>query len=528
MWGSNPSPGTKSVNEKRVSNLLVLLAKLRVGQYTLAIMLGLQKVSKSFGEKAVLEEITFSLNSGEVIALVGENGTGKTTLLKLVAGEIPAESGRVINDHETIGYLTQDHSLGDTIENSFEKTIPTWQIQRSLEKTGLSEKETNSLVTDLSGGQKTRLALARILSHDPEPTVLLLDEPTNNIDAEGREWLINFIRQFSGGVLFASHDRLFINQLAEKVIELDKGKLKVYGGNYDFYRFQKQAERDAELQRYETAVEEKRRLEKVRQEKISFMLKTGTESFDKLKHESKVKFNAKKNTTEKNLGRQIGAVESRIDQLKEVERPENISSHKLNISGETPTPKLITRAHELSGAYGLILFRNLNFEIHGNERVRVIGPNGSGKSTLLKIMAGILEPESGTVTIGVGVGVGYFSQEITNIDPNTSCLANLQTVSSDRTAIHSLAKTLRLNALDLVKKPNELSRGQVAKLAFAKLLISSNQLLILDEPTNHLDILTRERIEAALRGYRGAMLVASHDEYFLNEIGISRELVLKD
>src|SRR5579872_6704641 len=217
-------------------------------------MLSLRHIYKSFDDKIILDDASFSLNPSEVVALIGENGTGKTTLLRLIIGKIVPDKGQVILNNEIIGYLPQEPKLGQTIENSFDKEVEPWQIERIMKTVGLDTKDKNTEVSTLSGGQKTRVALAKVLVQNPEPTVLLLDEPTNNLDLEGFVWLENFVKSFSGGILFASHDRKFINKVAIKVMELNKGKLRQYGGDYDFYRRQKLAERESELLHYEESI----------------------------------------------------------------------------------------------------------------------------------------------------------------------------------------------------------------------------------------------------------------------------------
>ena len=225
-------------------------------------MFALLHIHKSYRDKPVLEDVNLSVNAGEVIALIGENGAGKTTLLKVVLGETKPDSGSIASHHEVVGYVPQEAEAIGTIQDSFDGSIEAWKADYSLSLAGLEDVPKTKAITELSGGQKTRLALARVLVTEPEPTVLLLDEPTNNLDTDGLIWLEQFTRDFNGGIVLVSHDRSFINKVATSIVELHKGKLKQYGGNYDFYKQQKEIEYQTELAKYESNVEERKLLEK--------------------------------------------------------------------------------------------------------------------------------------------------------------------------------------------------------------------------------------------------------------------------
>lgn len=489
-------------------------------------MFTLQHIHKSFEDKIILNDISFAVNPGEVIALIGENGAGKTTLLKVILGELQPDTGTVSMHHENIGYVPQEASLGSAIKDSFEAGTEEWQIDYALELVGLDKKPKNTKVSHLSGGQKTRLAFAKVLAS--EPTTLLLDEPTNNLDRSGLVWLEQFIKSFRGSIVLVSHDRSFINRVATKVVELHNGKLTQYGGDYDFYKAQKEIERQTELAEYEQFMDEKKRLTRLRNQKASMMQQTSGERYDRLKGIPKMAFNAQKNAAQRSFGKQLKAIDSRLEQLDEIERPESVKNYKVALAGDVPSSKLIIKLENIHKSYGSPVLSAVGIEIRGDERLHISGPNGSGKTTLLKIAAGLMKPDVGEVVIGAGVGVGYFSQDVDGLDYKLTGFENLQLSEASSTAIYREARSLGLTEKDLRKKPSELSRGQQAKLGFAKLLLASNQLLILDEPTNHLDIPTRERIEAALQNYDGAMLVASHDEYFLQQIEISRTISLDE
>lgn len=488
-------------------------------------MFALQHIYKSYRDKPVLDDISLSVNAGEVIALIGENGAGKTTLLKVVLGELKPDSGTVSLQHEVVGYVPQEAEPKGVVQDSFSKQVEDWKIDYVLSLVELEGISKTRAVTSLSGGQKTRLALAKVLAVEPAHTTLLLDEPTNNLDVDGLRWLEQFIKDFRGGIILVSHDRNFINKVATSVIELHKGKLKQYGGNYDFYKQQKEIEYQTELAKYESNVEERQRLEKA--------IKTQS---DKSQHAHK---HIKRNDNDKyqrdffrnrvtvKLGQNAKMLQGRLEQLEEIKKPETSRDYKITIGGSVPPNKLILRSTGIAKEYGGEILTYIDFEIRGTERLHIQGANGSGKTTLLKIAAGSLAPDNGSIELGQNIKFGYFSQDVNGLDYSLNNFENLEITGASATDIYREARSLGLDENELRKKPNELSRGQQAKLSFAKLLLSQNHLLILDEPTNHLDLPTREKIEAALRNYSGAMLIASHDKYFIKSINVTQELLLE-
>lgn len=487
-------------------------------------MFALQHIYKSYRDKSVLEDVSLSVNAGEVIALIGENGAGKTTLLKIVLGVLKPDSGSVALHHEVVGYVPQEADLKGTIQDSFDKQSEDWRIDYTLGLVGLEGVPKTRAISSLSGGQKTRLALARVLATYPEPTLLLLDEPTNNLDADGLVWLEQFIKGFKGGIVLVSHDRNFINNVATSIAELRNSKLKQYGGNYDFYKQQKEIEYQAELAKYESNVEERQRLEKA----IKSQSDKSQHAHKHIKRNDNDKYQRDffRNRVTVKLGQNAKMLQGRLEQLEEIEKPETNKDYKVTIGGNVPATKLIVRTENVSKTYGNRTITYPNFEIRGTERIHIQGRNGSGKTTLLKVVAGLLRPDSGDTELGQSIRFGYFSQDVNGLDYDLSNFGNLEVTGANTTAIYREARSLGLDEDDLRKKPDELSRGQQAKLSFAKLLLTHNHLLILDEPTNHLDLPTREKIETALQHYQGAMLIASHDNYFLRQVGINRTINL--
>ncbi len=487
-------------------------------------MFALQHITKSYSGQTIVDDINFVVNQSQVIALVGENGAGKTTLLKILLGEIQPDSGTVVSDHETVGYVPQEPIFGKTIEASFARDVESWQIDTAMEAVGLVNYSKTMLAAKLSAGQRTRLALAQVLTL--KPTVLLFDEPTNNLDAQGLEWLEQFIRKFRGSVVLVSHDRTLINLVADKIVELHNGKLKQYGGNYDFYKAQKAIEYQSELENYQAIIEEKRQLKKA----IITQQENGQHAHQHMKwsdNDTSQRDFFRNHVTRK-YGQQVKALEMRLGQVENVEHPEMVKNYIVSLDGDVEPSKLVLRLENISKSYSKPILDSVNVELRGNERLHIKGVNGSGKTTLLKIAAGLLEADNGKLIIGEKVQVGYFSQDVDGLDYTIIGFENLLVTGASSTAIYREARSLGLTQSDLKKKPNSLSRGQQAKLGFAKLLLNSNQLLILDEPTNHLDILTREHIEEALQQYKGALLLASHDDYFISSLSVTKELTLKN
>jgi len=485
-------------------------------------MFTLQQIYKSYSDKTILENISFSLHSGEVIALVGENGAGKTTLLQIMLGHAQPDSGVVTVNGEVVGYIPQESKFSGAIQDCFD-LAKGWCVDYALSAVGLSAKSKNTPVNKLSGGQRTRLALARVLAHDPVPTILLLDEPTNNLDNEGLAWLEDFICTFQGGIVLASHDRSFINRVATKVVELKNGSLKQYGGNYDFYVQQRQIEYQAALDKYEQTQADKKRLKKV----IASHSEKGQHIHKHIKRSDNDKFQRDffRNRVARKTGQRTKALTSQLERIEHVEKPEFAKMYKITLDTKSATNKRLASLCGVSKSYDShSVMQNVSLEIRGDDRIHLTGLNGSGKTTLLKIAAKLVRSDAGEVIWADKLRIGYFAQDASGVDLALSGYDNLQKTGSLPGDIYRQARSMGLGTDDLKKMPNELSRGQQAKLAFAKLLLSHNDLLILDEPTNHLDIPTKERIEEALRDYTGALLVVSHDLYFVDAIGVNRTI----
>ncbi len=483
-------------------------------------MFALHHVSKTFANKPVLEDLSVSIHAGEVVALIGANGAGKTTLLQILKGTLKPDTGSVITNG-SIGYVPQQLPLGRTIEDSFPAKLESWQIKYAMTLVGLDHQDPHALVQTLSGGQKTRLSFAVVLAENTEPALLLLDEPTNNLDHDGLQWLTRFVQSFKGAVLLVSHDRAFINRVACRIMELDNCQLKQYGGNYDFYSEQKALEQASQLAKYQESVDERNRLEKA----LVAQREKGKHAHDHMKrrpdHDTSQR-NFFRNRVTNKFGQQAHQLEKRLDQLDDVERPEFAKNYMVKLGGKIASDKLVLRAEDVAKQFSDGGLQPTSMELRGNERVHLHGVNGSGKSTFLSILAGLKDADRGQIEYGVGISIGYFSQDVDGLDHKQTGLHNLQETDADMTDIFREARSLGLTKDDLAKLVKDLSRGQQAKLGFAKLLLAAHNLLMLDEPTNHLDLQTREQIELALQDYKGAILLASHDEYFVDQLKINR------
>lgn len=478
-------------------------------------MITIKNLTKNILGEPLFEEVSFVLHKRDKVGLVGPNGCGKSTLLKIIIGEIESDGGSISLDNERMGYLSQElpFKSDETIE-SFLSASENPKAKIVLEKVGLGSVPHNLSVSKLSGGQKTRLSLARILLD--KPSVLLLDEPTNHLDLKGLEWLESFIGDFRGGVLIVSHDRRLLDNSVNKILEIDSvnHKFAEYAGGYTEYAMEKEKKVAKWEDEYQRQQKEKRRLE------LWLALK---------RQEAHVHPDPAK-------GRLIRAKEKYLQREiydKEIIRPKSQKKITgLEIKGETASAKLIVRAKDITKNFpDKKLLRGVNFELRGREHVLLAGENGSGKTTLLKIITGDSQPDSGEIKLGENVHFGYFAQEheILNLDKTVmdEFLSTDRLLNSSRNPCSILGAFL-FSGQSVFKKVSSLSLGERVRLIFAKLTNQENELLILDEPTNHLDIQSREIIEDALLGYKGAIFVVSHDRYFLDKISINRTLTIQN
>lgn len=476
-------------------------------------MILIRKITKHILNQPLFKDLSLTIHEGDKIGIVGPNGGGKSTLLKIVMGIEYADKGTVDIEKERIGYLPQDPEFEnyETVESFL--AAPHHKVEKVLTLVGMQNIDTDSTIANLSGGQKTRIGLAKVLLENP--SVLLLDEPTNHLDASALKWLAEFINSFRGAVLIVLHDRSLLNKVATRIVEIDSINQEVneFVGNYDAY------------------IQEKAALVLNKEVEYSEQEKKRKKMEEWIRHRQDIASAIPSPA----MGRQIQMMKRRLERevtSQEIDKPKTYRSFAKSLSGEVPNSKLILRVDDVSKTLsGKQILEHVSFDIRGSERVVISGDNGSGKTTLFKIIFGEWEPDTGTITIGPNINIGYFAQEHEMLDPNRTVQEEF--LSTDRLEIgnkdvRKILGSFLFKGNDVFKKVKDLSLGQRVRLVFAKLMSQRNELLILDEPTNHLDIVSKESVEQALRDYQGAMLVISHDRYFLNQIGTTKEMTLEN
>ncbi len=506
------------------------------------MILSCNHIRKAFGTNQILSEVSFHIEDHEKAAIVGINGAGKSTLLKIIVGELAADSGDVILSRgKTLGYLAQHQDLdsarsiyeelrevkrpviemeqqirtlelqmkdaaGDELEqmlaaysrlnHSFElENGYAWQseITGVLKGLGFEEEEFGKKVSTLSGGQKTRLSLGKLLLSRPD--IILLDEPTNHLDMESIAWLENYLKAYDGAVVIVAHDRYFLNRVVGKIIELEQGRGSVYLGNYIAYSEKKAMLRAAQLKAWMNQQQEIRH-----QEEVITKLKSFNREKSIKRAESREKMLAKIELLEK---------PAEINDEMRIELEPNILSGNdvLTIRG-------------LSKSFGSNrLFSHVDIDIKRGERVALIGNNGTGKTTILKLINGMLPADSGTITLGSKVHIGYYDQEHHVLHMEKTAFEEVQDAYPNltNTQVRNILAAFLFTGDDVFKRISDLSGGERGRVSLAKLMLSEANFLILDEPTNHLDITSKEILEHALQSYTGTVFYVSHDRYFINQ-----------
>jgi ATPase subunit of ABC transporter with duplicated ATPase domains len=510
-------------------------------------MLSVHSLTKAYGDKILFENITFSLPERGRVGLVGPNGTGKSSLLGILRGTIGADEGSVDTGGERIGFLAQttDAREDDTVDSyltrAFEDAVragvaeewETYKIEMALVQVGMENSYTHRRILDLSGGQKTRIGLARVLIS--APTVLLLDEPTNNLDAETIAWLARFIQGFDGAILVVSHDRAFMDQTVDRIMELDPKHHTVnhYDGGYTEYLRERESRHEAREASYDAYRKEKRALEEsiaARNRELNALSKK-----KKPPDNEKMGYNNLGEKARNKKAQSVSRMESRLERIAELEKPTEDIRYPFRFDGSVHAGKFVLGAKGIMKSYhGRVILDGVDLMIYGGQRIWLKGRNGAGKTTLLRILAGLEEADGvvpgreSPLERGSGVIVGYFSQELARFDSRVATLQELEKLDASTTEIHKYARFLNILPEDLEKSRKQLSRGQNTKVEIIKLLMGQHSLLILDEPTNHLDIDAKESIENALKGYKGALLVSTHDAWFAHTLELDIVLDLED
>ena len=511
------------------------------------IVLSCKDIHKSYGIDVILDKITFSINEGEKIGFIGANGAGKSTLFKILTSQLDYDNGELfIDKNKKIGYLSQNLALNSN-STIYEETLLVFdnllalekslkdletkmnepydaskedyhnriikeytltselynnrggytykaEISRILKGLGFMEEDYNKPISILSGGQKTRVALCKLLLKNPD--ILLLDEPTNHLDLDAIEWLEDYLKSYKGTMFIISHDRFFLDAITNKTFELLNGHVDCYNGNYTNFIDLKKKSYEVQLKAFNLQQAEIKRQEEIITKYKSF-----------------------------NREKSVRAAESRqksLDKMERIDSPDkDPRATKIKFETEIKSGNDVLHAENLSKRFGdNLLFENLNLDIKRSEKIALIGENGRGKTTLFRIIMDKIPSDTGIKILGKNIFVGYYDQEQSNLNPEKTIIDEVWdefpklTTTELRTA---LAAFLFIGE-DVFKKISTLSGGERCRINLLKIMLSKSNFLLLDEPTNHLDIMSREALEDSILGYDGTVIVISHDRYFLNKV----------
>lgn len=520
------------------------------------IILSCKDICKSYGIRDVLKDITFSINDGDKVGIIGANGEGKSTLFKIITKEISQDSGEIfIDKNKTLGYLSQNLAL-DSDKNIYEEALSVFhellnieerlssleikmnepydennasyhdklikdyttlqdiyshkggyvykgEISRVLKGLGFTEDDFYKSINTLSGGQKTRVALCKLLLREPD--IILLDEPTNHLDLEAISWLEDYMKNYKGTVLVISHDRFFLDSVTTSTFEVIGGKVECYNVPYSKFIDLRKKNYEAKLKAYNLQQAEIKRQEAIIERFRSF-----------------------------NREKSIRAAESRekaLDKMERIEAPTHEKEgSKIKFEASIKSGYDVLHIEDMNKSYGeKTLFTNLNIDLKRGEKVALIGENGRGKTTLFKIIMDKVEADKGIKVLGTNVNVGYYDQEQSDLNLDKTILDEVWDEFPNLTTskLRSYLASFLFTGDDVFKVINTLSGGEKCRINLLKLMLSKSNLLLLDEPTNHLDIISREALEDAILEYDGTLMVISHDRYFLNKV-IGRILELKE
>ncbi len=513
------------------------------------IILSAKEIKKAFGIDSIIKNATFAIRENDKVGLVGINGAGKSTLFKIIRGDLEKDEGELfIAKNNSIGYMSQlpnfnssaslwnevlkvftpiinmekklrelehkisklSHSSNKSLLESLMKSYS--NLQHSFEMAdgfsyesrtrgvlkglGFSEDEYSKNVSTFSGGQKTRIAFAKVLlkKHD----ILLLDEPTNYLDIAAVEWLEEFLKNYKGVLMIISHDRYLLDNITNRTLEIENGILKEYEGNYSKYIVEKEREKVLEYKEYEN-----KQKEVERQKAIIARFR---------------QYNREKSI------RQANSREKMLQRMGELARPiKTLKNIRFDFEPKKRSGNDVLSLKNISKSYNHILFKNLSLDIYRGEKVALLGPNGIGKSTLLKIIAGEVQADTGSIKLGVSVIPSYYDQEQDNLDQEKIIIDEIWDTypKLSQVSIRNALATFLFEGEDVFKKISVLSGGEKSRLSLLKIMLSKANFLLLDEPTNHLDMKSREVLEKALQNYNGTVLFISHDRYFLNKVSTS-------
>ena len=506
--------------------------------------IAINSVSKSFGPQVVLRDISFEVQKGQKVGLVGQNGTGKSTLLNIIYGLETVDMGEIkIPRDITLGYMTQESKLDESqtlleavsqptgqlgslakkitylekkmeaelspedmesVSNEYARALEDFassggyghpsRAESVLEKLGLEKRTYNTKVGDLSGGERTKARLARIIMEAEDADLLILDEPTNHLDIETTEWLEDYLDNYSGAVIMVSHDRYLLDKLATKVVEIEASRSNSYSGNYSEYIEKKALEFENQSKRYSKQQKEIHR----QKEMIQFM--HSVYSFSSL-HKTQ---------------------QRKLDKMDKLDKPmDHTRSYGIDFGNAQKSGKDTVDVENVSKKYGEVpILGRCDFRIEKGDKIGLIGPNGCGKTTLVNMLMSIEKPTSGTIKVSKGVSIGYYSQEQDGLIRGNTVIQEIQKHKKDATEewVRNFLAKFFFRGESVKKKVFQLSGGERARLAIAKLLLSQQNFLILDEPSNYLDIYAKAAMEQALMEYPGTVLVISHDRALLDNV----------
>lgn len=481
-------------------------------------------IEKSFGDLSILKGVSLEIRRGEKIGLVGSNGAGKSTLANIIFGEMMADTGTILRYDQDIrvGYLRQAaayslNTLNPVLAEHSESFLET-ASQMGLNQVARWDEERFQA---LSGGEKTKLALAQVWTSSPD--LLILDEPTNHMDIHGVEWLAEEIKKYQGAALIISHDRWFLDQAITRIYELEWGKAKEYPGNYSFYRQEKQRQFASQLHRYQTEQKEQRQIE-AEITRLKQWSAKGHREAGKVGKAADMRAGVKE-YGRKQVKKRDQQIKSRIKMLERkrtegTERPREESRPQFEFEAAGKRGRRIIEATGLSKSYGQkTLFTNSDFFIQRGEKLGLIGPNGCGKTTLIRIILNQETQDSGELWLSPSLKPGCLSQDITDIDTEKNALDIMGVSQKDEvTKVRTMLANMGFDAAMVAKPAAKLSLGERTRLKLAAMIIQQNDLLILDEPTNHLDLHSREMLEETLLDYDGTIIIASHDRYLLERV----------
>lgn len=456
----------------------------------MTMICGIKQIKMSFGDRDILEDITMSIAEGERIGLVGGNGCGKTTLVRILLGELEASGGRVewYTKQIRFGYLKQDLVYNEDTD---------------------------------SGGEKMKKALQEIW--EDQANFLILDEPTNHLDDKGVSWLLKRLKSFQGTVLVISHDRYFLDQYVQRIVEIEKGKVSSYEGNYSSYRDEKKRRFEAQRNAYENQEAYKKDIAQQIRVLKQWSQKAHRESTIKAKMSGPTM--GKKEYYRAKAKKKDTQIKSRIKRLEKIEveglkRPDEEKEVYFNLQETALKGKRVMEVDNLAKSYGKkVLFEKSSFYLLRGDKVGIWGVNGCGKSTLLKILQGIEYADQGEIFVSPSVKIGYYSQDLGDLDLHKKVLDLFEVHGSKELGkLRIVLDNLGIHAKMLETPLEKLSQGELSRVRIAKLIQEACDVIILDEPYNHLDLHSRERLEEVLDQYQGTLLIVSHDRYLLEKV----------